>query len=54
MVVVVVVAPPLDHLRLELLGGAEAEVADVDVVRQGERQLPKTYRMENSAKKNAS
>ena len=37
---VLVVSPPLDHLRLELLGRAEAKVAQVDVVRQGEGQLP--------------
>ena len=31
---------PLDHLCLQVLGPREAEVADVDVIRQGEGQLP--------------
>ena len=32
--------PPLDHLCLEIFSSCEAEVADVDVVGEGERELP--------------
>ena len=31
---------PLDHLCLEIFSSCEAEVSDVDVVGEGERELP--------------
>ena len=31
---------PLDHFCLEIFSSCEAEVADVDVVGEGERELP--------------
>ena len=34
--------PPLDHLCLEIFSSCEAEIADVDVVGEGERELPVT------------